>query len=123
MNATATHPHTCDLRTDGAGSVYHTTRAACPGCTAQPQTRVATVADEFDHPLTETEHFQIGLLARETPGQVDRVLLTNGQRITGGDLIDTDHDRVLHFTITGLGVYADPAGWQPLPTDDDDQEA
>lgn len=88
--------------------------------------RVATVQDEYDFALTDHELFQIAAIARTAPNGhgdygVDRVLMTDGTRLTGGTLVDTYANQVLRFRITGLGVYVDVLGWQPIPDDDQDE--
>lgn len=85
--------------------------------------RVATIDDEFNHPLSDEVQHQLALRAATSiSGQVDRVLMVTGEgrmeRITHGELVDTVYDLVLGFRIVDDVVYTDVRGWRPLPADD-----
>lgn len=51
VGMTTTTAHVCDLRTDGAGSVYYVARAACPACHPAPEAE-AEAADLMTEAMT-----------------------------------------------------------------------
>lgn len=79
--------------------------------------RVATIDDEFDYPLTPEVHARLSRLAAGRA--CDRVLFVTGARISHGELVDTDRSLVLEFTITPDNEWATTDGvWRPIPEED-----
>ena len=92
---------------------------------ATSQSAVAT-SDQEDAMRTPNMNTRIRALRQTAmaPYACDEVLFTDGDQITGGQIIDTAWNLYLTFTINrdlvvGGAWVQITSGWQPLPGDDE----